>query len=137
MDEIETAAVITLFTNLKIVTICHPYVLLSKDELTTMMPQYVKVAFLAVLIYDTVITFDQEYRYIWQRKWRSLRSYTFSLATPHLSIPPSPSMVCTSYLKEFELLNDKLAEKLNPTLIVSAKVIRPANPERLDWERVD
>ncbi|KAK1223691.1 hypothetical protein PQX77_013426, partial [Marasmius sp. AFHP31] len=34
---------------------------------------YAKVVSLAVLIYDTVITFDQEYRYIWQRKWHVVK----------------------------------------------------------------
>ncbi|KAF9258767.1 hypothetical protein L218DRAFT_712131 [Marasmius fiardii PR-910] len=34
---------------------------------------YVKVAFLSLLIFDTVITLDQEYRYIWQRKWHLVK----------------------------------------------------------------
>ncbi|KAJ8088106.1 hypothetical protein PM082_013657 [Marasmius tenuissimus] len=54
MDEIETSTLVTLFINLEIV-------------------MYVKVASLAVLIYDTVVTLDQEYRYIWQRKWRVIQ----------------------------------------------------------------
>ncbi|KAJ8088108.1 hypothetical protein PM082_013659 [Marasmius tenuissimus] len=61
MDEIENSIVVTLFTNLKIVA-------------------YVKVvACFAILIYDTIITFDQEYRYIWQRKWHFLEILYFCI----------------------------------------------------------
>ncbi|THU77253.1 hypothetical protein K435DRAFT_846269 [Dendrothele bispora CBS 962.96] len=33
----------------------------------------IKVASLAVLVFDTVITLDQEYQYIWQRHWNAVK----------------------------------------------------------------
>ncbi|KAJ8088102.1 hypothetical protein PM082_013653 [Marasmius tenuissimus] len=56
-----------LFTNLKIVAYVKGQ--LHRRVLLTQWLNQRIVASLAILIYDTVITLDQEYRYVWQRKW--------------------------------------------------------------------
>ncbi|KAJ8088100.1 hypothetical protein PM082_013651 [Marasmius tenuissimus] len=66
-----TLAAFALFTNLKIVAYVKGQS--HRCELPTQSLNRTIVASLAILIYDAVITFDQEYRYIWQRKWHFIK----------------------------------------------------------------